>query len=203
MAYSQQQLSQLAITNYDIQKRFDGINKTRPYSKKIKPYNFATVGTACRVDPDTKEPIIPFLSEIKKLDEIPYMEFLDYKTGKKYPNDNSMEPQYYWKNMESVLEDYVEHKESKLEGNSGVLKRRHLTINQESIRYIGKESNELEQSEIFGVAKKDTVEYVNYQKKLRKIIDELTLEKALESQEYLEENFFILKRNLENGNQLF
>ena len=62
-------ISQLAITNYDIQKRFDGINKNRPYSKKIKPYNFASVGTACRIDPDTKEPIIPFLSEIKRRDE--------------------------------------------------------------------------------------------------------------------------------------
>jgi len=78
-----------------------------------------------------------------ELDEIPYMEFLDYKTGKKYPNDDSMEPQFYWKPMDSVLEEYIEHREPKLEGNSGVLTRRHLTINQDSIRYIGKESNEL------------------------------------------------------------
>jgi len=82
--------------------------------------------------------------------------------------------------MESVLADYLSHKESKLEGDSGVLKRRHLTINQDSIRYIGKESNELEQSVIFGVSKKDTLEYVDFQKKLRKIIESLTLEKALE-----------------------
>jgi hypothetical protein len=191
-------ISQLAITNYDIQKRFDGINKTRPYPKKIKPYNFATVGTACRVDPDTKEPIIPFLSEIKRLDEIPYMEFLDYKTGKKYPNDNSMEPQYYWKSMESVLEDYIQHKESKLEGDSGVLKRRHLTINQDSIRYIGKESNELEQSEIFGVSKKDTIQYVDYQKRLRKIIESLTLEKALEIG-ISRRTFFYLKKKLQSS----
>jgi hypothetical protein len=192
-------ISQLAITNYDIQKRFDDINKNRPYSKKIKPYNFATVGTACRTDPDSKEPIIPFLSVMDKdkLDEIPYMEFLDYKTGKKYPNENSMEPQYFWKNMESVLEDYIEHKESKLEGNSGVLKRRHLTINQDSIRYIGKESNELEQSQVFGISKKDTIEYVNHQKKIREIIASLILENALKMGLDRRE-FYRLKKKLES-----
>ena len=194
-------ISQLAITNYDLLKRFDEINKNRPYPKKIKPYNFATVGTACRVDPDTKEPIIPFLSEIKRLDEIPYMEFLDYKTGKKYPNDSSMEPQFYWKNMESVLEDYITHKESKLEGNSGVLKRRHLTINQNSIRYIGKESNELEQSEIFGVSKNDTIQYVNHQKKIRQIIANLTLEKSLKIGLDRRE-FYRLKKKLKSNKSI-
>ncbi|MGI0047736.1 MAG: hypothetical protein ACREBB_11205 [Nitrosotalea sp.] len=175
-------ISQITITNYSTLQRFDVINKTRPYSKKIKPYNFATVGTACRADPDTKEPIIPFLSEMgkDKHDEIPFMEFLDYKTGKMYPHDGSLEPQDYWKDLESVLGDYIDHPESKLEGDSGVLKRRHLTINRDSIRYIGKESNELEESEVVGVSKENTVEYVNQQKKIRKIIESLTLEQALE-----------------------
>lgn len=171
-------ISQISITNYPMLARFNGINKSRPYSKKIKPYNFATVGTACRADPITKEPIIPFLSEMNRLDEILFMEFLDYKTGKKYPNDDSLEPQDYWKSLEAVLDGYIEHKESKLEGDSGVLKRRHLTINKNSIRYIGKESNELEQSEIFGVSSKDTIQYVNHQKKLREIIENLTLKKS-------------------------
>ena len=48
-----------------------------------------------------------------------------------------------------------------------------------SIYHIGKESNELEQSEIFGVSKTDTMEYVNHQKKIRGSIASLTLEKAL------------------------
>ena len=113
-------------------------------------------------------------------DDIPYMEFLDYKTGKTYPNSDSLEPQYYWKTLEFALGDYIDHKESKLEGDSGVLKRRHLTINRDSIRYIGKESNELEESEIVGVSKENTVEYVNHQKKIREIIESLTLEKALD-----------------------
>ena len=39
------------------------------------------------------------------------------------------------------------------------------------IHYIGKKSNKLEQSEVLGVSKNDTMEYVNFQKKLRKIIE--------------------------------
>lgn len=134
-----------------------------------------------------------------KLDEIPFMEFLDYKTGKKYPNNDSLEPQDYWKDMKSVLnDDYIEHKESKYEGDIGVLKKRHLTINKNSIRYIGKESNELEQSQVFGVSKDDTVQYVNFQKRLREIIETLTLEKALEIGISRRE-FFYLKKKIWNS----
>lgn len=38
----------------------------------------------------------------------------------------------------------------------------------------------MEVSEIVGVSKENTVEYVNQQKKIREIIEGLTLEKALE-----------------------
>ncbi|MGI0046644.1 MAG: hypothetical protein ACREBB_05590 [Nitrosotalea sp.] len=193
-------ISQITITNYSTLQRFDGINKNRPYPKKIKPYNFATVGTACRADPHTKEPIIPFLSEMgkDKYDEIPYMEFLDYKTGRKYPHEDSLEPQYYWKSMESVLGGYIDHPESKLEGDAGVLKRRHLTINLDSIRYIGKETNELEESDVVGVSKENTVEYVNQQKKIREIIESLTLEQALEIG-ISRRTFFDWKWKIKNG----
>ena len=191
-------ISQISITNYPMLTRFDEINKSRTYSKKIKPYNFATVGIACRKDSHTNEPIIPFLSEMDKLDEIPFMEFLDYKTGKKYPNNDSLEPQYYWKDMKSVLnDDYIEHKESKYEGDVGVLKKRHLTINKNSIRYIGKESNELENSQVLGVFKEDTIQYVNHQKKLREIIENITLEKALEIG-ISRRTFFYLKNKLKD-----
>lgn len=63
---------------------------------------------------------------------------------------------------------------------SGVLKRKHLKISRNSIRYVGKESNELEKSEILGALKQDTIEYVEHQNKPRVIIKKLTLEKSLE-----------------------
>ena len=65
------------------------------------------------------------------------------------------------------------------------------------LNLVDQESNELEQSEIFGVSKNDTMEYVDYQKKLRKIIENLTLEKALEIGMSRRE-FFYLKRKLES-----
>ena len=173
-------VSQLTINNCHLLKRFDTLNENRTYIKKIKPYNFATVGTACKNDSETHKPIIPFLPEVDKMhyDEVPYKEFVDYKTGKKYPNENSLEPQEYWKTLESVLEDYITHEESKLDGITGVLKRKHLEIDKNSIRYIGKESNELEISKILGVSEEYTIEYVNLQKKLRTIIGKLTLKIA-------------------------
>ena len=66
-----------------------------------------------------------------------------------------------------------------------------------SIHHIGKESNELEQSEVFRVSKKDTIEYVNFQKKLRKIIENLTLDKASEIGLDRRE-FYRLKNKLES-----
>ena len=52
--------------------------------------------------------------------------------------------------------------------------------NQDSIHYIGKESNELDTSGVVGVSLDDTIQYVNHQKKLRKIIENLTEEKSIE-----------------------
>ncbi|MCH7647091.1 MAG: hypothetical protein IIA83_00580 [Thaumarchaeota archaeon] len=99
------------------------------------------------------------------------------------------------------MDDYIEHKESKLEGDLGILKRRYLTINKNSIRYIGKESNELEQSDVFGVSFEDTIQYVNHQKKLRVIIENLTLEKALE-RDISRRTFYYLKKKLGNKKQI-
>jgi hypothetical protein len=60
------------------------------------------------------------------------------------------------------------------------LRLKHLEFDKNSIHYIGKESNQLERSEVLGVFKEDTVEFADFQKRLREIIEKLTLEKALE-----------------------
>ena len=51
--------------------------------------------------------------------------------------------------MDTIFSEYLDHKESKFEGNLRVLERRHLNIC--SISNLGKESNNLEESELFGV----------------------------------------------------
>ena len=55
-----------------------------------------------------------------------------------------------------------------------------LGIDKNSIKYIGKEANNFEFSMVRGVFAEDSNEYVNHQKKLREIIDSLTLNDALE-----------------------
>ncbi|MEX0862907.1 hypothetical protein [Nitrosopumilus sp.] len=100
--------------------------------------------------------------------------------------------------MNEVFSDYIRYNDAKSEGEIGLLSRRHLTINNsDSIHYIGKESNELEKSEIFGVLKEDTIQYVNFQKRIREMIESLTLEKALEIGISRRE-FFYLKKKLIN-----
>ena len=55
----------------------------------------------------------------------------------------------------------------------------------------------MEQSEIFGVSKRDTMEYVDFQKKIRKIIESLTLHKVFEIGLDKRE-FYRLKNKLES-----
>lgn len=69
------------------------------------------------------------------------------------------------------------------------------------IMHIGKEANDLEKSGIFGVSESDTLEYVDFQKKLRKIIESLTLEKAL-MMNISRRSFFYLKKKIMSSEPL-
>ena len=174
-------ISQLTISSYDILKRFSKLNKDKPLAQKIKPFNFITIGTATQTDKDTGEPIIPMLPYLdqKNQDQAPFMPFIDYKTGKSYPNrENLLESHFYWKRQSEILEKYVEHNDEKSEGTTGRLSRKHIAIGKSSVRYIGKEANELEESETIGVSDKNYSEYVDRQGKLVEIIDNLTLDTA-------------------------
>ena len=174
--------STLRISSYPIYQRFSKLNEGKPYTDSIKPFNFFTIGVAVLSDPETDEPIIPMIPKIdpSKSSQMPYMKFLDHKTGKIYPHEGSLDSKEYWKMLDEVFEDYINHPEAKSDGDVGELERKHLEIDKDCIKYIGKEANNLEFSMIRGVFTEDNNEYVNHQKKLREIIDSLTLEKALE-----------------------
>lgn len=151
------------VSSYPLLQRFKIINDKKPISRQIKPFNFITIGMGYRKYPATGEPIIPILPHVNPHDpqfhDIPYRRFIDYKTGEQYPHNNSMDTRYYWKPLSEVISDYMEHPESKSEGDIGLLKRRYITINEADIRYIGKESNQLEQSEIIGVEAENYTTY--------------------------------------------
>ena len=78
-----------------------------------------------------------------------------------------------------------------------VVQRKHLVFGKESIKYVGKEANNLEFSMIRGVFAEDNNEYANHQKKLREVIADLTLEKGLEIGLDRRE-FYRLKKKLES-----
>lgn len=196
--------SQLTISNYEILKRFKELNENKQLTHQIKPFNFITVGMGYRIDPKTKEPIVPMLSFVnaKRSKEIPYMEFLDYKTGIQYPNSESLDTKSYWKPLTQVFQDYIDHEESKSEGQEGLLERKHIAINNDSVHYIGKETNEIDESESLGAFEDN---YAKYDKasenKLKQII--LAIKKPDASKYGLSErNLTYLKNKIRNNKPL-
>ena len=154
-------VSQISVSTAEMMRRFDKFNKGKEFRDEIKPFNFVTVGAGFKRDPETDEPIIPMLPfvEREKRREVPYMPFTDYKSRKEYPNAEYPDTRKFWKPLGKVFLDYTKRKESKMKGDVGKLERRYLAINKYSIQYIGKETNELEISEIIGVSDEYTANY--------------------------------------------
>ncbi len=162
------------VSSYNVYERYKKFNRGKPLSKQIKPFNFITIGIGYQINPVTHEPIIPMLPHIdvkdKRFREIQYQPFIDYKTGDSYPCEGAMDTQFYWKPLSELLEGYIAHAESKSSGSIGHLDRKHLTIDEFSIHYIGKESNELEESDINGVDSDTYTEYRDIECQILKII---------------------------------
>jgi hypothetical protein len=145
-------VSKLAISTPTLLRRVKAINKDMPYEQQIKPFNFVLVGSPTMTI--RNRPIIP-LTSFTTPNLAPYQMFVDANTGKLY--SENMEA--YWKNFEQTIEEYLDHPESKFENGdcSGTMRRMHLNVN--SIHFIGKESNELQETEIVGL---DEESYVHY-----------------------------------------
>jgi len=168
-------MSELAITNYDFFRRFGVMNEGKPYSEMVKPYDSVLIGNAYRKDRKSGVPIVPFVHKIENLDEVPFGEFIDYKSGILYPNSDSLDSREYWKPMSKSFSEYREYDEKNSEN---ILQRKHLMFGKDSVKYVGKEINELESSTVLGVSKEDSIEYENQDEKIRMIIEILTEEKA-------------------------
>jgi hypothetical protein len=102
------------------------------------------------------KPIIPLTSFTREYDRVPYQPFIDAKTGKLYEKATEI----YWKTLNRTVEEYIDHPESKFENGDrcGTMRRRHLRV--DSVLYIGKEANELEENLAFCA---DGESYVKYQ----------------------------------------
>jgi len=126
------------------------MNSNKPYEKQIKPFNFMLIGSE-------KNGVIPCLPYDKDLRGIQYKPFIDYKTDT--PSSNLPLPSYeYWHTLQDVLTSYVRHNDNKFDyDNEGIAHRKHINVNK--IRYIGKESNNLEDN-LTGLEDPDYLEYI-------------------------------------------
>ncbi len=162
-------MGRLALTSPFVLRRFNKINKDR----KLKPFNFVIAGVGNKIDPSTGETIIPVVPFTKDLDLVPFQLFVDYKTGKEYAENT----QFYWKPLSEFLVAYIDHDDGKYDGKIGELQRKHIAI--DGIIHIGKESNNLEESEVIGVVEQNYVAYSNEtENKILLVIKDISYEEA-------------------------
>lgn len=98
-----------------------------------------------------------------------HLQNIDYKTGKTYPNEIEQDTRLFWKPLSRIIHDYVDHPESKSEGDTGAIKRKHIIANRIDVSYIGKESNELDETQTIGVNHQYT-EYSNMEAMTQKLV---------------------------------
>jgi hypothetical protein len=165
-------VGQLTVSGYEVLWRFIDLNHGKPYKEQIKPHNFITVGVGYQDSPGGGKiiPMLPYIAmDDPRFEAIPYTSFTDYKTGKRYDNKTlnkgEMWTKSYWQPLAEVVTDYIDHVEAKSicdEHTRGRLERRHVVVDEYSIRYIGKETNRLDEKQVTGVDTSDYVEYIDW-----------------------------------------
>ena len=144
-------ISQLTISKPSILRRFRKMNSDKGIEKQIKPFNFMLIGSE-------KNGIIPCLPFQKDLTDIQYERFIDYKTDTE-SDKLPLPSKEYWHTLEDILTQYVRHDDHKFDYVDGIAHRKHVIADR--IRYIGKESNNLDESQITGIEEEDYLEYDN------------------------------------------
>jgi len=106
-----------------------------------------------------KNGIIPCLPYDKDITGIQYKPFVDYKTdtaSDKLPLPSDA----YWYTLDEVLTKYVRHVDNKFDyDNEGIAHRKHIIADR--IRYIGKESNNIDEASVLGIDDDSYLEYDN------------------------------------------
>ena len=166
------------------------MNHKKPFNRQIKPFNFILVGSE-------KNDVIPSLPFSKDINGIQYREFVDYRTGKS-SIALTLPSNEYWKSLEDVLTAYVRHNDNKFDYVNNKAQRKHVFADR--IRYIGKESNNIDEVSVFGVSNDSYLEYENKQAFMQWTLKLKPSEvKALGISERGLRNF---KQKIRNGNGL-
>ena len=155
----------------------------KPFSKKIKPYNFCLVGFGN----DSLKPVCPYRNNPS---EVVFDEFIDYNTGEIHCGEK------FWKDLKQIFWEYLNHPESKFDGNKGILQRKHIKPNR--IIVIGKESNSLEESEILGLDENSYQIFENQSLDIKKIILNLT-PKGAKSIGISKNQLYRMKKSIRGG----
>ncbi len=191
---------QLSITTPNVLGRFAEYNRAKNMKRMIKPYNFLAVGEGYRIDEQTGEaviPMLPFTRDKRDLEIVPYKPFVDYKTGKIFEDDTHL----FWKPLSELFLQYIQHNDQKYVGDVGVMQRRDVVI--DDVEHVGKESNNLEESEVFGVQDEY---YLRYEVKMdeqdvRNVVINLTEQQATKLG-MSRSTFFYLKKKAREGEQI-
>ena len=177
-------IAQFTVSTPNLMNRFRRINRKNKYNQIIKPFNFLLIGFG-----NIKEvkPISPFSKDPQTM---PYSKFINYKTRE------LMEGQQYFKSLSDELLHYINHPESKLEGEVGILQRRHITA--DKVVYIGKEADKIEESQ--SGLNKISLNTYNNPKDLERILSLKWIE--IKKCGIPESQFYALKKQLNEGKEL-
>jgi hypothetical protein len=171
-------------------------NQGKPYSEQIKPFNFGLtcfvkqLGHPIGADPERFHLIAPYESDPRRWPKSPW---IDQYTGKQYriTTDDQLRTRnvVHVKTYGDILREYEFHPESKCadvngeicrKQTIGLLHRRHVEIAR--VKYIGKESNALEDVESGLVHSAESVytEYVDprrdeWETQIRPALKEISL----------------------------
>ncbi len=144
-------VSQITITRPSVLKRFKRLNTDKPIDNQIKPFNFMLIGSE-------QNKVIPCMPYTKNIEGIQYKQFIDYKTGLK-SDQLTKSAKDYWKTLEDVLIHYIKHNDHKFDYIDSIAQRKHIIADR--IRYIGKESNNLDEVSVLGIDNNSYLEYEN------------------------------------------
>ena len=155
-------LGQITVSSPEVLRPFAKLNADKTYAQQIKPFNFilschiAPYGHPADADPEHFHLIAPYETDPRKWLALPW---IDQYSGKQYRISTTLATGTRQiarvKSYGDVLEEYAFHEEAKCADASGapcdkqtvgLLQRRHVTIEWPP-RFIGKESNKLEEIE--------------------------------------------------------
>jgi hypothetical protein len=152
-------VGRITVSSPNVLKPLEALNANKPYAGQIKPFNFivschvAKLGHPISVDPEHFHLIAPYETDPRHWEK---EQWINQYSGKRYritaSGAHGSRTVARVKSYGDVLREYEFHPEAKCADSSGaackkqtigLLGRRHIAV--DSIMYIGKESNRLEE----------------------------------------------------------